>query len=171
MSQPESTLSRRAKFTAALDQVVDLGIAGVLFAAPLAMAGRYPPGRLILAILVGITAIAFCLSKALSGSKSTPWVWSGVEWLAVGGVLIVVLQLIPLPTQTLELLSPSTAVLLPLHADAASQVSSTNGAETPLFGRWSSVSLAPHATRGGLVHGDRVRHAVSCCSTARKHAS
>lgn len=150
MSQPESIPQRQANFVSALDQIVDLGIASVLFIAPLAMAGRYPPGRLILAILVGITAVASLLSKALTGNRSSRFLWTGGEWLACLALLIVVLQLIPLPAKTLQFLSPSTGALLPLHAQAEPGPSSADSA-SPIFAQWGSASLAPHATRGGLA--------------------
>lgn len=177
MSNQDSRTSRTdTKIANVLNRIVDLGIVGVLFVAPLAMAGRFAPGRLLLAILVGVTAVAWFCSRVMSNRDGVNWLWTGAEWVAMLAVTLVVLQLLPWSPATLESLSPELRELLPLHT--ASAVSNepasveasnfetslvaddaalaqpdleTNLAGQPAYLTWDQVSLAPHATRGGLA--------------------
>jgi len=176
---------------ATLGRVVDFGIGGVLFLAPLAMAGRYEPGRLLLAVIVGITAVAWILGKLLSG-RTQHWFWTGAEWIGLLSILLVALQLVPLSSGTLSFFSPEMDRILPMRATETVASANTDetfateiAAEEPLsevldvrtgetqtsevisealdasatmdtpveassFFTWNIVSLAPHATRGGL---------------------
>lgn len=136
-----------------LNRAVDLGIAGVLFVAPLAMAGRYPPGRLLLAVLVGFTTIAWATARCLSRSERATWFLTGVEWLAAFAVLLVALQLLPLNADMLNRVSPSIAQLLPLYEDAGATTAPTSESshDTTSWSTWKRVSLAPAATRSGFA--------------------
>ena len=126
-----------------LDRVVDLGLAGILFVAPLAMGGRSAPGRLLLAVLVAITAVSWLLARAFGREERAPWFWTGTEWLAAAAVLLVAAQLVEWPSGALGFLSPTIQELLPLNTPG-----DTASFELPV---WERVSLAPHETRGGFA--------------------
>lgn len=129
-----------------LNRVVDYGLACVLFVAPLAMGGRFAAGRLLLVSLIGLTATAWGFARFLSASPKR-WLTTGAEWLAVLAVLLVLLQVLPLPTGMVQTLSPSLGELLPLHHG----VDPGEAAETGSVIGWSYISLAPHDSRSGLA--------------------
>lgn len=145
MSSIESRIGRtdivrhELKHIQMLNRFVDFGIGSVLMIAPLVMAGRFAPGRLLLAILVSFTAISWFLTRVLDKHEDKAWFWTGIEWIAGSAILLVVMQVIPWSPQTLEMLSPAVSELLPLHGNAA------------FSDGWNRVSLAPHATRNGLA--------------------
>ncbi len=122
-------------------QLVDAGLIGVIFVAPLLMGGRGDIGRLVYVSLVCFAAVCWIGRQCLLADAR--WRWSGLEWVLIGGVLLVVLQLTPLPPSVLNTLSPQTRALLPLWSPQAA-------AETPL-GVWNQLTLSPAATRGGLI--------------------
>jgi len=128
-----------------LNRVVDGGLACVLFIAPLAMGGRFAVGRLLLVSLIGITAIAWGMTRFLSPKPKT-WRTTGAEWIAGLAVLLVVVQLLPLPPSIVENLSPTISELLPLHHGVV-DVGDGEIAQTS----WQYLTLVPHATRGALA--------------------
>ena len=122
-------------------RLVDAGLLGVIFLAPLFMGGRGEIGRLVYISLVCGTAVCWLGRQCL---LVTPrWRWSGVEWILLAGVALVILQLVPLPPNLLRTLSPHVPGLLPLWT--------TQAAPETQLGVWNELSLAPQATRGGLI--------------------
>ena len=124
-----------------LSRVIDCGLASIIFVAPLFMGGRHPVGRLVYVALVCFTAIAWCVRQSVK--KAPKWRASGVEWLLLAGVVIVVLQLVPLAPSTLDSLSPHLFELLPLW--------SSDSTSSGTLGTWNQISLTPYATRSALV--------------------
>lgn len=122
-------------------RLVDAGLIGVIFVAPLFMGGRGDVGRLVYVTLVCLTAVCWFARQCLPAVAR--WRWSGLEWVLLGGVLLVVLQLTPLPPRMLNALSPKVGALLPLWSPQAAS-------ETQL-GVWNQLTLSPQAARGGLV--------------------
>ncbi len=123
-----------------LDRLVDIGLLGVIFVAPLAMGGRHPIGRFILVALVAVMAVSWFCRQCLTVDGR--WRWTGAEWLVAAGAGVILVQLVSLPATVLACLSPHQSELLPLwNADGLPQV----------LGRWSRVSLTPSATLGGLI--------------------
>jgi len=126
------------------DRAVDAGLAAVLFVAPLAMGGRHPAGLLLFVALVGITATAWVAGQCWR--RDARWTTSGAEWLICAGLLLLALQLTPLPAWLLARLSLATPEFLPLWT------SGTSAAGGGLaLGSWHTISLTPHATRISLV--------------------
>lgn len=122
-------------------QLVDLSLAGILFFAPLIMAGRHPWGRLVLVTLAATSAVCWAFYQARR--RRAAYSLTGLEWLLPAGAMLLALQLLPLPAVWLHALSPQLAEMLPLWNGAdASAVS---------LGTWTQVSLHPEATRGALV--------------------
>lgn len=122
-------------------RLVDAGLMGVIFLAPLFMGGRGEIGRLVYVALVCGTAVCWLVRQCfLSNAR---WRWSGLEWILMAGVLLVILQLTTLPAGMLRMLSPQVSGLLPLWTTQAVP-------ETQL-GTWNQLTLAPHATRAGLT--------------------
>ncbi len=121
-------------------QLVDLSLAGVVFAVPLFMGGRHPLGRMIYFSLVSLAATAWCARQTTS--KDARYSRSGAEWLLVAGAILILMQLVPLPHAWIQAISPQISDLLPLWNDANSDVQ---------LGTWRQISLTPHVTRGALV--------------------
>ena len=126
---------------ARLTVAVDLGIASTVLVAPLFMGGRGPVGRFVLVLCVAITAMLWCARQCVS--TRAMWRKSGVEWLLLAGLGVLVLQLVPLPQTLLTLFSPHLAELLPLWTTSAD-----NAVQ---LGTWNQVSLNPMATQSGLT--------------------
>jgi O-antigen ligase/tetratricopeptide (TPR) repeat protein len=122
-------------------KLVDAGLLGVIFVAPLFMGGRGDIGRLVYVTLVCTTSVCWLVRQCMLADAS--WRWSGLEWILLAGVLLVVLQLVPLPPDVLGTLSPQISGVLPLWTTQAA-------AETQL-GVWNELTLSPQATRGGLI--------------------
>ena len=122
-------------------KVIDLGILAVVFLAPLFMGGRGPVGKFVFVCIICLTAVAWAVVQCRLPKGQ--WQRSGVEWLLLASIVLVTLQLIPLPQTLLARLSPSISELLPLWSSA--------GSATARFGQWSTISLTPEATRGGLI--------------------
>jgi len=131
----ENTISR------ILLRLVDAGLVGVIFLAPLFMGGRYDVGRLVYVAVVCFTAACWAVRQCVVSDAR--WRWSGAELILLAGLLLIVLQLMPLPQSLLLWLSPEIGELLPLwssHTESAAQM-----------GTWNELTLTPQATRGGLV--------------------
>ena len=118
-----------------LHRGVDFGLLGILFIAPLAMAGRYAGGRLLFVALVGVTAIVWALSRWLS-HRPRCWQTTGVEILAAMALLLVLVQAVPMPSRIVHYFSPALVELLPFHHQSTG---------------WQYISLVPQATRMGLA--------------------
>ncbi|MBI2479521.1 MAG: hypothetical protein HYV60_13065 [Planctomycetia bacterium] len=120
---------------------IDAGIASTVLLAPLFMGGRGPVGRFVFVLCVALTAMCWCARQCLADRGS--WRKSGVEWLLLAGLGLLLLQLTPLPHALLSLVSPHTFDLLPLwNPDSDSSVH---------LGVWNQVSLHPMATQSGLA--------------------
>jgi len=121
--------------------VVDGGLAGCIFVVPMIMGGRQALGRLTLAALAVAVALAWTLRQCLRAELT--WRRSVAAWLLAAGVLLLIVQLVPLPPAILEYVAPHTSEILPLwnaNADSPAQL-----------GVWSRVSLTPAATQSALV--------------------
>ena len=113
----------------------------VVFLAPLFMGGRGPVGKFVFVCIVCLTVAAWAVAQCRLANGQ--WRWSGVEWLLMAGIGLVILQLVPLPPSLLARLSPSISELLPLWSSVSSA--------TVRLGEWPTVSLTPEATRGALI--------------------
>ncbi|MCP4189671.1 MAG: hypothetical protein GY768_03470 [Planctomycetaceae bacterium] len=115
----------------------DAGLLAVLFIAPLFMGGRHPLGKLLLAAIVWLMAFSWFAAKIFG--KSVKWSWSGAELIFLFATILIGVQLLPLPQNAIQLMSPAQTELLPLW----------NATDTSL-GTWQTISLTPERTRRGL---------------------
>ncbi|MCH8840107.1 MAG: hypothetical protein IH831_05410, partial [Planctomycetes bacterium] len=122
-------------------QIVDFGLMGIIFVAPLFFGGRHDLGRFVLVLLCVVIAVAWSIRQVLSGDgKWNRTLAFGMVSLAVG---FVGFQLIPLPSEWIATLAPRNLALLSSRGDESSIGDSLS--------RWSTLSLAPDATRMGLA--------------------
>jgi O-antigen ligase/tetratricopeptide (TPR) repeat protein len=131
----------RGQLQARLLNVVDGGLAGVIFIVPLLMGGRQALGQLVLISLALVIAAAWALRQGLSAQpawRRTPAI--GLLW---AGLALLFLQLLPLPEAVLGWLSPAVAESLPLWSSQAP--------DSVRLGPWTQVSLTPQLTFGGLL--------------------
>ncbi len=127
--------------TAFLTRAVEIGLAAIVFVAPLFMSGRHAIGEFVFVTLCAITFVLW-LGRQVSASNHK-FLLSGAEWLWAGAIAIVAFQLLPLPDSLLVKLSPQIPQLLPMWAgDSGAQIG---------LGRWSQISLDPESTRGTLA--------------------
>lgn len=124
-----------------LKRAVDLALAAAILIAPLFMGGRGPIGRLVFVSIVGIAAMAWFFRQCFV--QNAKWRWSGAETVVLLGGLLIVAQLVQLPQVLLFKLSPAIGELLPLWR--------SNAASAVHLGNWSTLSLTPEDTRGGLA--------------------
>ena len=122
------------------DRIADLAILGVLFFAPLMMGGRHPIGKFVYLILVSALVIAWLVRQTLASTGT--YRRTHVGWLVGAALLLVVVQITPLPQSLIAALSPYQSDLLPIWSGSAQETS---------LGDWNRLSLAPLSTRSGLV--------------------
>lgn len=122
-------------------EIVDGGLAASIFVVPMIMGGRQALGRFALTAIAVTVALAWTLRQSLRGKVT--WRRSPAEWLLLAGVVLLGLQLVPLPPALLSRLGPHTSEILPLW--------SPNADSSAALGVWSQVSLTPAATRAALV--------------------
>ena len=121
-------------------RLVDAGIIAILFFAPLFMGGRHPVGRLILVSIVATMSIAWFLRQCVL--KQAYWRATAGQWVFLAAIVLVVLQLVPLSSEWIATLTPSTQTLLPLWSDT--------GQSESYFSAWKHLSLNPQMTLYGL---------------------
>ena len=102
------------------------------------------PVELLLAIIVGITGIAWFLSRLLSQRTQQHWFWTGAEWVGLLAIAVVALQLVHWSPSTLKKLSPEIDQLLPLHSLVA-EVESSSSSEALGLADSNSVEIASGA--------------------------
>jgi len=132
-ASPRGTGSRADR----LVQVVDVCLAGLVLFAPYFLGGRHPVGQFVFVALAVIMAVAWCWRQWLDGTSG--YHFSGVEFLLIGAVLVVAVQLIPLPAGILSTVSPATQRAV---FDGTAEASTST---------WSTISLAPGLTRDALA--------------------
>ncbi len=96
-----------------------------------------------LALIVGATATALCWALHQLTSSSPRYTWTGSEWLWLAGIIVGIVQIVPLPDEWLMLISPRIKQALPVwfDQDFLSIVSA----------KWNQLSLAPWETASGLA--------------------
>jgi tetratricopeptide (TPR) repeat protein len=122
-------------------RIVDFGLIGVICVAPFFFGGRHDMGRLVLISLIAVTASAWFLRQAKLGAAAWPHTAAYVILLLAAGMLV--LQIVPLPAEWLDRLSPGLAQLLPLWSPGGN-----DGAD---IGTWRTLSLQPHETTKSLA--------------------
>ncbi len=126
-------------------QIVDLGLAAIIFITPLLFGGRHPMGRFALVALCGMVSSAWFIRQSFVTRGK--WTRSMSIWLMLLAVGTVLLQIVSLPAEWLGTLAPRLSELLPLWA--------TGAAEVPLnhysLGTWGTISISPEDTRLALA--------------------
>ena len=123
-----------------LTRIVDLAFIGIIFIAPYCMGGRHPLGRFLFIVLAVGLATAWLLRQCRFAGVG--WRRSGAEWLILGGILLLLVQLTPLPATVLSAIAPHGSDVLPLWSSTS---------DVSRLGTWSQLSLHPHATVSALV--------------------
>ena len=93
--------------------------------------------HLLLGLLACWTALCWSLHQILSDRPK--WRFSGAEPLFVMGLALLVLQVVSLPSSTLQSISPAIEKRLPMW---------TEGSD---LGTWSTISLTPQDTLASLM--------------------
>jgi len=137
----DTSLNSATRLDSLLTACVDAGLAGVVFVVPFILGGRIALGHLVLVALATWVAVCWCLRQCIA--PRAQWVRSPAEPLLLLALLLVGLQLVPLPPALLGRLSPKIYETLPLWAESA--------AGSALLGTWNTLSLTPAATRSALV--------------------
>jgi len=122
-------------------EIVDVGLAASIFVVPMIMGGRQALGRFALTAISVAVALAWTMRQSLRGEVT--WRRSPAEWLLLAGVVLLTLQLVPLPPAVLNCLAPHTSEILPLWSPDVDS--------SAALGVWPQVSLTPAATRAALV--------------------
>ncbi|HBO45671.1 MAG TPA: hypothetical protein DD670_17440, partial [Planctomycetaceae bacterium] len=130
-----------ARLDTLLGAVVDGGLASCLLVVPFLMGGRHPIGQAVLVAAVSATVVAWALRQAASGEGW--WRPTLASLLLPAAVLLVAVQLTPLPHDWLNRLSPRAVELLTLWGPESDSAVS--------LGVWNRLSLTPGETRAGLI--------------------
>ena len=122
-------------------KLVDFGIGSLIFAGPHLFGGRHMLGRFVILSLCVVTALAWFSRQVLA--QKPCWHRGGALGLCLAAIACVAFQLVPLPDNLLNTLSPRIANILPTWTN-------TTSANVHL-GKWQTLSLAPEETRLALA--------------------
>ena len=103
--------------------------------------GRMASGQL--ALVVGASVTSFCWMLHLLTTKEARYAWTGSEWLWLSGILVAIVQIVPLPTGLLLGLAPQLKEILPLWFATDST--------SPFPAGWHQLSLAPWETTSAVA--------------------
>ena len=131
------------QFDAILLRIVDGGLAGCIFLVPLLLGGRQALGHLVLVALAVVVAAAWVIRQCIA--RQGIWRRSAAGLVLVAAVVLLVIQMAPLPATWLQQVSPHTSEMLPLWSTADGQAGASG------LGQWTQVSLTPAATQTSLV--------------------
>ncbi len=123
-----------------LTQATDAVLVVTLVAVPACFAGRSPLGQLLFASLAALLALLWSMRQLTA--QSPVWRSTATVWLWGAGVLLAVVQMIPLSQAWLDWFSPEISRLLILWR------SDTSGL---LPSSWKTLSLNPAETSSGLA--------------------
>jgi O-antigen ligase/tetratricopeptide (TPR) repeat protein len=135
-----SNCSRTPRFSYFL-QISNVGLLGILFVAPYFMGGRDALGRLVFISFTLVFAGAWLVHQCLQSQAR--WRRSAGQWILLGAIAVLALQLAPLPQTMRDWLAPGNVELLPVWS------SDNRGEQSTLTG-WNSISVAPSATLGAV---------------------
>ena len=140
----EASRRHRAR-TSALDgrltSVVDGGLAGAILVVPWCLGGRHPLGELVVVVFALAASLAWVGRQWLSRG-AIGWTRSAADAIFPTAVLLLLIQMAPLPAAVFEVLSPHSPTRLPLWMAGDGPAG---------LGVWSQVSMTPAATRSALV--------------------
>ncbi|MFP6614333.1 MAG: O-antigen ligase family protein [Pirellulales bacterium] len=138
---PTPHLEKRSGIEASLMRVIDGCLLGIIFVAPYLLGGRHAVGQFVFVSLALLMAVAWLALQCMR--ERARWVRSPVEWLLLAGAILIVTQIVPLPQNVVQQISPHQAHTL--------QSWSTDLETQPSMGAWPFVSLTPSETREGLA--------------------
>ena len=118
-----------------LARLATVGIAVLLV--PLAMGGRHPLGQCLLS-LAAMAAAGTWLLRCHQRDEGT-WQLGPLDLLFAGGLVICLMQVLPLSAAMLAAISPNLAGFLPCWSDGGWSL-----------GHWSTLSVTPSETFAGL---------------------
>ncbi len=122
-------------------QIVDACLFGTLFLAPLFFGGRTPVGRFVLITIACLASVAWFTRQAIL--KRAKWTRTRANLIGLAALLVVILQLAPLPTDVIRQLAPRAGSLLPLW---------TVETNDPVqLGVWPTLSFTPSSTKIALA--------------------
>ncbi len=121
--------------------ITDVCLAGTVLVLPFVMGGRQPHGHLLLCGLASVMAVAWSLHQFVDRQPS--YRWSGAEPVVLAGLGLVTLQVIALPLEWRERISPNIKQLIPMW----------NSEQREILGlpEWTTLSFTPHETTGSLI--------------------
>lgn len=115
----------------------DAALLATLVATPIAMGGRHPVGQALLTLAAGLATLSW-LMRAWE-KRGAEWRCSLVDGLFALGLLVGLVQIVPLPNDIVAAVSPHLAEVLPCWSGG------------PLtLGRWNTLSLTPGETLTGI---------------------
>ena len=122
-------------------QVVDTCLVGIVLVAPIFLGGRNPWGRFVFIVIACLAGVTWFTRQAML--KRAAWTRTWAHLIGLAALLIVILQLVPLPADVIAQLAPRARSLLPLWT-----VESVDSAQ---FGDWPTLSFTPSSTKIALA--------------------
>lgn len=137
LDQLGTPLNLASQFDSLLLRCVDIGFAFLILVVPFIMGGREAPGQL--ALVSAACWIAACWGFLQIRQRESRWTLSLAEPLIAAGVALVVLQVVHLPPEQIQRLSPKISdLLVSWHGQGALPV-------------WDRLSLMPSETIDSLM--------------------
>lgn len=121
---------------------VDAGIAASLLITPFVMGGRSPAGQLVFALLAFWAFFWWSIHQA-TGQGNRHWHRTFAYLPLITAVAFATLQIIPLPSNFISVVSPRIYEILPLWSNASDSQAT--------LGTWHTISLTPDASRVSLT--------------------
>ncbi len=136
--RPRGRTSRAPQPVAGPDSLARLAtVALTVLLVPLAMGGRHPLGQCLLS-LAAMAATGSWLIRCHQRDDAG-WQFNPLDLLFAGGLLVGVLQIMPLSAAIIDAISPNLAGFLPCWGDGDWSL-----------GRWNTLSVTPGETLAGL---------------------
>ena len=140
MREYEPILDNAERALSRLDSGIECLIIGLLAFMPLAFGAVHAWSEEVVVLLAGAIVICFLLRIAFFGAPGMIWSWAYVPLMLF--VLIAVFQLVPLPVDVINLLSPNTAAL---KTELLGDLPNADQVLEPM-----TLSFYPHATERDL---------------------
>lgn len=138
----DAILPDRSPLERVCDFIVDGALLASVLIVPCLLGGRIAIGQMGLAGCAGVAAIAWSVSLLCGRRPQWAVTWCEPILLAIIGLGL--LQMTPMPSQLVNVLSPHQRELLPLWNAATDEIS---------LGEWRTLSLHPSETRSALIVG------------------
>lgn len=118
-------------------QAIDFCLLAIIFLVPFFFGGRHPLGKAVFICFTCLASVIWTIHIAIARKFYSPGIWSTILAFVVLGIAF--MQIIPLPSEYISLLSPRIAELFPQWNEGIRSHT------------WHTLSLYPEATKASIA--------------------